>query len=211
MSKFLDTFKELMQLGIYLVLAGALILNLPALSVAFTSLVNRVSNVSSLKVAGVELGFDESSVAAKLAATDLGTGAKTHVFELIRKLDPEQFERLVYVSDLANLCEYENPTPEMRQQVASDYLLRANGLTTITKSTELRDRIAREIARRTAQGHPSDIGNPLSCYYMTLTDTGRDVTTALIKTFAEAFGSRPAFTLRKGRHPETEALLAPAP
>ncbi|MGO9135877.1 MAG: hypothetical protein ACLP8A_17775 [Methylovirgula sp.] len=191
MSNVLDTLKELTRLGIYLALLVVLAINLPALSGALGQLIDKVANVSSFKFAGVELGFDESSVIEKLAATDLSTAAKSQVYKLVLRLDPEQFERLIYVGDLVNLCEFENPTAEMRQQVASDYLLRENGLTAITKSTELRDQVRHTIeASEKTSGKPSDIGYPLSCYYMTLTDTGRNVKTVLVKTFGQAFATK---------------------
>jgi hypothetical protein len=60
------------------------------------------------------------------------TGAeKRRVLALIQGLDGKEFIRLMYVGQLKNLCEFENPSTEMRSDVALDCELRDKGLTKI--------------------------------------------------------------------------------
>jgi hypothetical protein len=52
---------------------------------------------------------------------------KKRILELIHGLTAKEFVRLMYVGQLKNLCEFENPSAEMRSRVALDYELREKG------------------------------------------------------------------------------------
>ena len=66
----------------------------------------------------------------------------------------------MYVGQLKNLCEFDNPSTEMRNDVVFDYGLRDKGLTKIEVNPD---------------------GYPRTCYDMTLTNDGYNVKTVLVK------------------------------
>ena len=116
------------------------------------------------------------------------TGAeKRHVLALIQGLDGKEFVRLMYVGQLKNLCEFENPTTEMRNDVALDYELRDKGLTKIEVSPATLESVRAELAKMVAQGKSLDNGYPRTCYDMTLTDDGYNVKTVLVKSLSATF------------------------
>ena len=93
----------------------------------------------------------------------------------------------MYVGQLKNLCEFENPSTEMRNDAALDYGLRDMRLVKIENNAVTRDSVRAELAKLVAQGKTLDNGYPCTCYDMTLTDDGYNVKTALVDNFSTAF------------------------
>jgi hypothetical protein len=189
---WLKDLKDMVMNGLYISLVCLLICNIPALTSAARALLDRAGSVSAIEVAGVKIGFDQGTVFSQLENLhDLSAEDKNHVLQIVQGLEPDEFERLMYVGELANLCEYQHPTTEMRRMVATDYQLNAKNLTVVddSKSQDLVSKITDQIKR---DGGPSEIGFPRACYTMDLTDTGRNAKTALIKTLSAAFNPRVA-------------------
>ena len=116
------------------------------------------------------------------------TGAeKRRVLALIHGLDGKEFVRLMYVGQLKNLCEFENPSTEMRNDVALDYELRDKGLTNIAVNPVTLESVRAELAKTVAQGKSLDNGYPRTCYDMTLSDDGYNVKTVLVKSLSATF------------------------
>ena len=73
----------------------------------------------------------------------------------------------MYVGQLKNLCEFENPSTEMRNDAALDYGLRDMRLVKIENNAVTRDSVRAELAKLVAQGKTLDNGYPRTCYDMT--------------------------------------------
>ncbi|MGH6795420.1 MAG: hypothetical protein ACREDD_04660 [Methylocella sp.] len=151
--------------------------------------------MSAIKVLGVEIDMDAAGRALSAAdakralfhVANLTDAEKRHVLALIHGLDGKEFVRLMYVGQLKNLCEFENPSTEMRDDVVLDYELRDKGLTKIEDSPATLESVRAELAKMVAQGKSLDNGYPRTCYVMTLTADGDNVKTVLVKSLSAAF------------------------
>jgi hypothetical protein len=202
MSKTLDYVKAALQIAFSMVVLALILLNFRDLHLAVQKFLERAASVSAIKVLGVEIDMDAANRA--LAAADAKralfhvenlTGAeKRRVLELIHGLDGKEFIRLMYVGQLKNLCEFENPSTEMRDDAALDYELRDKGLTKIDVNPATLESVRAELAKTVAQGKSLDNGYPRTCYDMTLTDDGYNVKTVLVKSLSATFdeGRKPS-------------------
>jgi hypothetical protein len=201
MPKALEYIKAALQIAFGLVVLAIILLNFRGLHLAAQKFLERAASVSTIKVLGVEIDMEATDRA--LAAADakralyhlenLTETEKRRVLEMIHGLDGKEFSRLMYVGQLKNLCEFETPSTEMRNDVALDYVLRDKGLTKIEVSPTTAESVRAALAKMAAQGKSLDNGYPRSCYDMTLTDDGYNVKTVLVKNFSETFD--------KGRKP----------
>jgi hypothetical protein len=201
MSKALDYIKAALQIAFSLVVLAIILLNFRGLHLAAQRFLERAASVSSIKVLGVEIDMEATDRALSAADAKRAlfhvenlTGAeKGRVLELIHGLDGKEFIRLMYVGQLKNLCEFESPSTEMRDDVALDYVLRDKGLTKIEVSPTTLESVRAALANMVAQGKSLDNGYPHTCYDLTFTDDGYNVKTVLVKSFSETFD--------KGRKP----------
>jgi len=93
--------------------------------------------------------------------------------------------RLLNVGLLENLCDYELATTQMKQDFETDMRLRDKGLVRIAEDEKLKNELLHKT--KSHKDAPSDIGHPVTCYSMALTDHGRDVRTALTYAYAATF------------------------
>ncbi|MGA7383722.1 MAG: hypothetical protein WBW81_03180, partial [Methylocella sp.] len=94
---------------------------------------------------------------------------------------------LMYVGQLKNHCEFENPSTEMRDDAALDYELRDKGLTKIEINPATLESVRAGVAKLAAQGKSLDNGYPRTCYDLTLTNDGYNVKTVLVKSLSVTF------------------------
>ncbi len=189
MSKVLDYIKAALQIAFSLVVLAIILLNFHGLYLAAQKFLERAASVSSIKLLGVEVDLGATGVDRALFHADYLTGAdKSRVLAKIQGLDSKEFVRLMYVGQLKNLCEFENPSTEMRNDVALDYGLRDKSLTKIEISPATLESVRAELAKMVAQGKSLDNGYPSKCYDMTLTDDGYNVKTVLVDNLSLAFG-----------------------
>ena len=191
MSKAFDYIKAALQIAFSLVVLAIILLNFHGLYLAAQKFLERAASVSSIKLLGVEVDLGATGVDRALFRADYLTGAdKSRVLAKIQGLDSKEFVRVMYVGQLKNLCEFDNPSTEMRNDAALDYGLRDKGLTKIEVNPATLESVRAEVAKRAAQGESLDIGYPRTCYDMTLTDDGYNVKTVLVKNLSEAFDER---------------------
>jgi hypothetical protein len=195
MPKALDYIKAALQIAFSLVVLAIILLNFRGLHVALQKFLERAASVSAIKVLGVEIDMDAADSALSAADAKRAffhvenlTGAeKRRVVALIHGLDGREFVRLMYVGQLKNLCEFENPSTEMRNDVALDYELRDKGLTNIAVNLATLESVRAELAKMVAKGRSLDNGYPRTCYDMTLSDDGYNVKTVLVKSLSAMF------------------------
>ncbi len=193
MSAALDWSKNLTLTALYLAALAIVLWNLPAIATAGHTLLEKAGTLDTLEVAGVKIGFDQTSVFQQLDYPHLSNAAKDEVLEKLQNLQPDEFDRLMNIGELSNLCDYETPTAEMRHMIALDYELREKGLTFIVDAPDLRAEIEGKIkAGEETSSKRSDIGHPRACYVMDFTDIGRNAKTALVKILSRAFDPRVA-------------------
>lgn len=194
MSKALDFIKAALQIAFTLIVFTIIALNFSPLNRAFDNILEQAASISAVEFLGVKLTFSKEIENLNLdydEATYKRLGFKPeaykkHLQELIHALDQEEILRLMYVGQLKNLCEFDNPTPEMRKQVAADYSLRGMGLISIINDPSSLEQVRRDFA---AKSKLPDIGNPRACYNMDLTETGYNVKTVLVRTLSGRLGA----------------------
>jgi hypothetical protein len=201
MSKALDYVKAALQIAFSLVVLAIILLNFRGLHLALEKFLERAASVSAIKGFGIEVDLDAAGVDRALSAADAKralfhvenlTGAeKRRVLALIQGLDGKEFIRLMYVGQLKNLCEFENPSTEMRNDVALDYGLRDKGLTKIEVNPATLEAVRAKLDQMKTQGKSMENGYPRTCYDMTLTDDGYNVKTVLVKTLSATFDKGP--------------------
>jgi hypothetical protein len=202
MSKALDSIKAALQIAFGLVVLAIILLNFRGLQLALEKFLERAASVSSIKVLGVEIDMDAADSALSAAdakraifhVAGLTDAEKRRVLALIHGLDGKEFIRLMYVGQLKNLCEFENPSTEMRNDAALDYEMRDKGFVKIEDSPATLESVRAALAKLVAQGKNLDNGHPRACYDMTLTDDGYNVKTVLVKTLSATFddGRKPS-------------------
>lgn len=185
----LDNLKTGLQVTYGFVFLALIVWMLPDITTASKVLLDRAASASSVEVAGFKVAFTEVMVARGLAVDDVPAEEQKPVLAAIRGLGSQEFIRLMAVGQLGNLCEFDNPTPEMRNAVALDYELEAKGLTRIKPSIEVLDNVRAWNARAIAKGESPRIGAARACYTMTLTAIGTRVKTVIVKNLAPAFNN----------------------
>lgn len=205
MSKALDFIKSALQIAFSLIVLAIVLLNFRGLHLAAQRFLERAAELSSIKILGIEIDLNQEGVERGLSraaaeraiygAENLTAADKKRVLQLIHGLNAKEFVRLMYVGQLKNLCEFENPSTEMRNDVALDYEMRDKGLVKIDVSPATLESVRAELGKIAQQGKKLDNGYPRMCYNLTLTEDGYNVKTVLVKDLSVAF------------EPETKASL----
>lgn len=189
MRSNLDTLKAGLQVTYGVVFLVLILWMFPDIRDASKILLDRAASASSLEVVGFKVAFTEATVERGLELDNVPADEQKPVLDAIRGLNSKQFIRLMAVGQLANLCEFDVPTPEMRNDVALDYDLEAKGLTRIAPSYAVLKSVQAWSAKAMARGEDVKIGAPRGCYTMTLTETGSRVKTVIVRNLAPAFSS----------------------
>lgn len=185
----LETLKAGLQVTYGVVFLVLILWMLPDIRTASKILLDRAASASSLEVVGFKVAFTETTVARGLELDNVPAEDQKPVLESIRGLNSKQFVRLMAVGQLRNLCEFEHPTPDMRNDVALDYDLEAKGLTRIEPSAAVMENVQAWSTRAMAKGESVRIGAPRTCYTMTLTAIGSRVKTVIVRNLAPAFNN----------------------
>lgn len=164
----------------------ALVMEFATIRSGVVDLMSRVRNVESLELPSLKMAFRSPEAASAFPWFEgLSEDKKTMLTDDIRELRPEWLERLLNVGALRNLCEYERPTPEMREQVAMDYKLEAMGLIQIQPSREVETAAMRDMRQSLTENAAGwTIGKPVACYVANLKDRGWLVKTAVLQYLA---------------------------
>jgi hypothetical protein len=168
--------------GACLVGLGLLVLNLVPAYNSVRGLLELAEHPTQFHAGPLSFVFDEPTL-GRAVKIEFGKDRQLEqdymasIVEAIHSLDAEKYRRFMYIEGLSNLCDYSNPTLSMRRDLAADWELEDLGLVEIKIVPELPDAIT-SLSRRI----DSDIGLPRYCYLIKLTDKGRDVKTALVRT-----------------------------
>jgi hypothetical protein len=183
MSKALDYIKDTLKILFGCIILTVIVLDFQDICLASRKLLEMAGAVHAIEVVGVKVDFNEAAVEHGLKMFNVASSDQKEVLESMRNLNSIEFVRLMAVGQLNDLCEYERPTPSMREDVATDYGLQQKGLTKI----ELSETLKEAITKRNAQEGRESLGEPHSCYEMTLTELGSNVKTVIVQNLAPAF------------------------
>ncbi|WP_156964575.1 hypothetical protein [Methylocapsa aurea] len=187
MSKAIDYFKGFLQIAFGLVFLTLILGAFSDIETAAQRLLQRASPPSSLEFAGFKVDFTPSAVALGLEMDNVPVDEQKPVLDKIHSLSSDAFVRLMSVGQLDNLCDYDRASAKMRTDIALDYGLSAEGLTTIESSPALLDSVRRQRAEMAARGEVLENGDPRDCYKMKLTALGANVKTVIVRNLAPAF------------------------
>lgn len=157
-------------------------------------LLSRANVVTEISWMGAKMSLGESEAAAALKpildpSQPLQELSRNAARE-IETLRPEEYERLMQIGLLANLCEFEKPSPRKRADVAIDYSLEEKKLVRIVDSPDTYLFVAASQREKAARPEASANGDPRFCYVLALTDLGRDVRTVLTQSLKPWFGGQ---------------------
>jgi hypothetical protein len=154
MSKFLEYIKAALQIAFSLVVLAIILLNFQGLYLASKKFLERAASVSAIKILGIEVDLGAAEVDQALSLQNVAPDKKSRVLPMIHGLDSQEFIRLMYVGQLKDLCEFENPSTEMRNYAALDYGLRDKGFVKIENSPATLDSVRAELAKLVARKAP---------------------------------------------------------
>ena len=184
------TSKFLRNVGYPVVILGLILLNFSVIQKIGGQLPEMVAHLQTLEIPGVKVAInntERSPVAIPFAVPE---AKRADVKDVIGKLGPDTFLRLFNVERGSVSCNFERPVPMMRKYVALDYELQDLKLVSIDDDDKVALDGARDSALENGPAGYADIGLPVSCYRMDLTDLGRDAKTTFVDHFSKAFDAR---------------------
>jgi len=156
----------------------------------------RLAKVSAL---GVSVEIDRAAIGKLVNAKDFTTEnlrkywtpeQSKNAAEGLGELDQKGVVRLMNVGLLRNVCRFEKPTADILSDNAIDKALEERKLVALDVRPELLERVRQDIKKQeAATGRPLEIGQPLLCYDIRLTNKGFDARTALVHSLAAGFES----------------------
>jgi hypothetical protein len=187
MSNVLETIKATLQVAFGLVVLVLIIWTFPDIYKAIEKILT-TETVSKLKGPGFEVDLNETNVNDALLQQSVATDSQSPVFPAIQKLDSKGVSRLMYVGQYydnrpPDLCEYKSANSKMDEYYAVDTKLRELSLAKMKESHEIFTRVREKQAKA---GKNWEIGDPVWCYEMTLTELGYNVKTALVYNIGKA-------------------------
>lgn len=200
MSKALDYTKQFLYLVLVCIFLRFVLLEFPVICEASHKLLDRADSLNSVEIASVKISFDTENVAAAFSELNVaidpehaGPDERSRALKLIKALEQNEFVRLMYVGQLADLCEYDAPADtKMRYDIATDYKLVEKNLAEMIDDPDLLRQQTEYVNQQIARTGHSDNGHPFHCYVLRLTADGANVKTALVGSFGEAFKRLPA-------------------
>jgi hypothetical protein len=174
------------SVGLPALILALVVLNFPAISNAVGELPGVAARLKSFEAGG----FKAELVSADLvrpAFKDIENAPE--VAAAIKKLAPEQFDRLAFLRDGAESCVYAKASATLYRFVALDHELQDMKLITLTDAPAA-------VARHKADASPdaekrrAEMGDPVRCYTLQTTELGWQAKNAVIKIVSQTFNGR---------------------
>lgn len=197
-ERLLSSLNSLIKaIGLGILIAVA-VLNFDVIQSGFRSLFEKMPQIARVSGFGLNAEFKD--------ATEIGVAVKTkgvvtedlerfwteaqslNALHGLKSLDKAGLIRLMNVGLLQDVCKFEKATSGILADNATDKALEEKQLVVLSRSPETLAAVRAKIKKREVEtGKMSDIGYPLDCYNVTLTDKGRDVRTAIVSGLAAHF------------------------
>jgi hypothetical protein len=174
------------SVGLPALILVLVVLNFPAISNAVGELPGMATRIKSFEGAGfkaelisadlVRPAFKDKINAPKLAA-------------VIKRLAPEQFDRLAFAIKGAESCLYSNAPAEFYRFVAVDHELQDLKLFELEDAPDVVARIKAGTSDE-AKKDRAAYGEPIRCYTIKPTELGWQAKTAIVKIVSQSFSAR---------------------
>jgi hypothetical protein len=165
------------------ILVALLLWNLPTVNFALGNLLAMTARIQSLEASGVKVAFrDPKKLDLLLTAAEVDQSKIGRRIDALSKLTGAHIERLFTIDPTMVNCLYTKPDMRMSVYLTLDYQLQKWDFV----RTKPAEKALAELLEK-AGGKESDIGLPLSCYTMELTDTGYDAKTVLLGIIRAGF------------------------
>lgn len=187
MAQTLDSILSVLRrITLWALILGFVGWNIGAINQAAVTLLSMVSRIQQLEATGLKVILkDEKNVKAGLSylkEAKIPEYIRNYIFNSIKDLKGYQLDRLFTLEQDKTHCIYTRPDPDMRLYMVADAELAQAGLVE-TKSNE--EELAKKLSLATSE--PSNIGNPVSCYNMRLTELGYKTKSVLVGIIRQAF------------------------
>lgn len=175
------------SVGLPALILVLVVLNFPAISNVVGELPAMATRIKSLEGAG----FKAELISAELVRPAFSSEFQNmpEVAAAIKRLAPEHFDRIASAGETTESCLYTNAKAGLYRFVAIDHELRDMGLVTLTDAPALVGKLKAD-ASPDGQKRRADIGDPVHCYSMKLTELGWQAKTAVIKIVSQTFNAR---------------------
>jgi hypothetical protein len=186
----LDNARTGLQIGYGVAILTLVVWISPEIKAAAQVLVTRFDTAAAFEVAGVKVSFTDTAIARGLELVQFPADGqrRERILKALHGLDSRQLIRLMTVAASSSSCEYANPEPRMRSDVALDYELASLHLAKIEPNPRALAEAEADMAVARAKGEAWTIGAPRACYKMTLDGIAMDVRSAIITNIAPAIG-----------------------
>lgn len=184
--------------GLGVVIAVA-VLNFDVIQLGFRTLFEKLPELAKVSAFGLGVEFNSAVSKKTVLARDLTTGSLREYWgdaqvanasKGLKSLDKRGLIRLMNVGLLANICQFEKANADILADTATDKGLEEKQLVSLVRNPETTNAVRADIRKReAATGKDSDIGYPLDCYDLKLTDKGHDVRTAIVYGLGAQFGA----------------------
>lgn len=200
MLSSLNSLIKAVGLGILIAVA---VLNFDVIMSGFRSLFERLPHLTKISGfgAGAEFASTPSAITKTVTECDVSTRdlrdnwkdkQSVNASEGLKSLDKRGLIRLLNIGLLHNVCEFEKANSDMRFDNASDKKLEEKQLVSpLIDNPKTTNAVRSDIRKRETApgGKPSDIGYPVKCYDLTLTDKGQDARTAIVQSLGCRFNA----------------------
>jgi hypothetical protein len=191
-ERFLKSVNGALISGALGVFFAVLVMEFSTIRIGMVDLVDKIKNMESVEGFNIKAAFQSPDVAPTIPIfKGWDDDKKASLIADIRVLKPEWFTRLLNVGAQNNLCEFERPTPRMREDLAMDHQLEELGLIKLEPSRDVQAAVMQEMRVKIAKGDPWKIGKPLACYVASLETRGWNVKTAILEYLSAGFASAP--------------------
>ena len=200
MLSSLNSLIKAVGLGILIAVA---VLNFDVIMSGFRSLFERLPHLTKISGfgAGAEFASTPSAITKTVTECDVLDARPPRQLEgqairqcvrRIEEFDKRGLIRLLNIGLLHNVCEFEKANSDMRFDNASDKKLEEKQLVSpLIDNPKTTNVVRSDIRKRETApgGKPSDIGYPVKCYDLTLTDKGQDARTAIVQSLGCRFNA----------------------
>lgn len=181
-ERLMLSLKSLFLTSLVGLFAMAFVMEFTSVREAVVDAVSSFRRMSSLEIPNMKVVFKSPEEAPAIPfLVSLKGAEKENLFNDIRNLKPELFERLLNIGALPNLCQFEHPDAQMLEDLSFDWKLRDMGLVKLESAPEVRASVLQDMKNKLAAHERWDIGQPVTCYVAKLETRGWNVKTAILQ------------------------------
>ncbi|WP_036282270.1 hypothetical protein [Methylocystis sp. ATCC 49242] len=197
LERSLSWLESLLKAVFLGVLTAVVLLNFDVITSGFRGLAQKLPLLVEVNALGVGAKFSPAEINRKVKYSEITTSnlrafygpeQAANASEGLKSLDKKGLVRIMNVGLLKNICQFEKPNADILSDNATDKALEEKRLVRIIQNPAQTETVRSQIKRNEIATHkPSDIGYPVSCYDIELTNRGYDVRTAVVQAMGARF------------------------